>query len=95
MVTTLVLVPTLVRATQSFERGTASATIRLNRGFDGPVAKCKVTPPAADLAQPSTLESATPDAAQLAIWHAAPLPQSQHDASPQALRGPPLPSSNS
>ena len=90
IVATLVLVPTLVRATQTMA-GSASTSIRLNRGFDVPESKCRVAPPVAPVSAPIELEAvsrATFEAERSS--DVVPRPQSQHDASPQVLRGPPV-----
>ena len=90
LVAVLVFVPTLVRATQSFNRD--SGTIRLNRGFDGPESKSRVAPPAVVLPAAVVMILAAPRIVVIArpVFVDDPLPSSQLDISPSVLRGPPL-----
>jgi hypothetical protein len=95
LVTMLLLVPTLVRATQTLASDSASASsIRLNRGFDAPESKLKV--PAPDAATPA-VDLAPSDAAHETMRARPLVPDeveliSQYELPPDALRGPPSPS---
>jgi hypothetical protein len=88
----ILVVPSLVRATQAFDPGAASAPMRLNRGFDAPEAKCDVTPPDnAPLLRSVVTEA--PETASFALTSLAvekPLADSPPGFSPDPLRGPPL-----
>jgi hypothetical protein len=95
LVSMLVLVPTLVRATQALDPGATPPSIRLNRGFDAPESKCRITPPSAPLAVPPAFEWSAPAKVEFAFFADAPLPQAQRDVSPQVLRGPPVSPSHS
>jgi hypothetical protein len=84
-------VPPLVRATDLLKAGTSSPLkIRLNRGFNVPQTKCRVTPPPAQpvailatevVVSTQTLTAASPDDEAL--------PASPPHQSPTDLRGPP------
>jgi hypothetical protein len=87
----VLLLPPLVRATSPALRAPESSTsFRLNRGFDMPESKWRVT-----LSVAETLNGALPNVAldYLPAWHAVPdatlRPDHQYDRSPDPLRGPP------
>src|SRR5262245_27046131 len=87
----VLLLPPLVRATSPALRAPeSSSTFRLNRGFDMPESKWRMTPSVAE-----TLDGAVPDgvSGNLPSWHTLPdatlLPDHQYDRSPDPLRGPP------
>jgi hypothetical protein len=88
----VVLLPPLIRATYPTLRAPESSTsFRLNRGFDMPESKWRMTPSVAE-----TLDGALPHAAldHPPSWRTLPdaaLPADhQYDRSPDPLRGPPL-----
>ncbi|HEX4346574.1 MAG TPA: hypothetical protein VHZ73_03335 [Vicinamibacterales bacterium] len=86
IIATLVLMPSLVRATQSLRHDTPC--IRLNRGFNSPESKCRVQPPSPPVAAPIVIVSAVP-AVVLSQPGAISLVETQHDTPPAVLRGPP------
>ena len=89
LVITLLCMPTLVRATQSLVRD--SASIRLNRGFDAPESKCRVIPPAAPAFAAALAVTTVPAPRVVLAAHPVTpsLASSQHETSPAVLRGPP------
>jgi hypothetical protein len=92
IVLTLLCVPTLVRATQSLSRD--SASIRLNRGFCAPESKARVEPPVAQAFFATILVTIPGPRAVLAARAVTPpLLLAQRDVSPPVLRGPPPASS--
>jgi hypothetical protein len=90
VIITLLLMPTFVRAMRSFEAASSTApSIRLNRGFDAPESKCEAPAPETARIVAAVAEVETPRLHD----HPAPVvdlkPVSQHDAPPDAFRGPP------
>jgi hypothetical protein len=88
----VLLLPPLVRATSPALRAPESSTsFRLNRGFDMPESKWRVTPSVVETLDSSLLDTALD---HLPAWHTLPdatlLPDHQYDRSPDPLRGPPL-----
>lgn len=86
----LVVVPPLVRASRRVSEASSSSTLRLNRGFDAPVAKSDVTPP--QTAAPHWAVLHVP--ADPAPLHPrpsldVPLPQPPPDPTPDSPRSPP------
>jgi len=90
VVITLLVVPALLRATQSFATNTGNSSIRLNRGFDAPESKCKVTPPAAVMAAIRVPEPTAERSEQSYNAGVDLIVVSQHDVPPDAFRGPPV-----
>jgi len=89
LVIALVLVPPLVRATQTLDSPSPTA-IRLNRGFDAPETKCRVVPPLAAVARLAPEPVPSPLAALRGHERVeTPLAVGRHDSPPDALRGPP------
>jgi len=89
LVLAVVSIPVLVRATDSLKES-PTPLLRLNRGFNGPETKSRLTPPAAQPveapeAEPPSAPGTGPDATSLDE----PLPDRLLDGSPDALRGPP------
>jgi hypothetical protein len=83
-------VPALVRATDAPKGSATPPLLRLNRGFNGPETKSRLTPPAAQPveapeAEPPSAPGTGPDATRLDE----PLPDRLLDGSPDTLRGPP------
>jgi len=90
VVITLLVVPAFLRATQPFPTNTSTSSIRLNRGFDAPESKCRVTPPAAPIAAVHVPEPA-PERSEPGYSDGVDLiAVSQHDIPPDAFRGPPV-----
>jgi len=91
LVATIAFTPPLVRATARIAPDTSSP-LRLNRGFDTPPAKCTVVPPV-EISFETGQHRVLPLGVERsgAAGHE-PLPDSPVSPSPDALRGPPLPS---
>jgi len=88
----LLWVPPLVRAASPADRTHASPlTLRLNRGFDAPETKPRLTAPAHEIPFPPSkhgVESATPPSvAPFAVDVA--IPAFTHEGEPGIVRGPP------
>jgi hypothetical protein len=89
MVAALFVVPALVRATFS---SSPTSLIRLNRGFERPPAKCQIPPPVVLVAALSRSEAEPPKLDLLVPVFDAPAPDAPPEGSPDAFRGPPIPS---
>jgi hypothetical protein len=87
----ILLLPPLVRATARIGDGRESPTaVRLNRGFDVPLSKWKMSPPVAVSFEQAPLEISTPSHGWQSVADFEVLSESQHHRSPDPLRGPPL-----
>jgi hypothetical protein len=89
MIAALFVVPALVRATFSASQ---TSLIRLNRGFERPPAKCQIPPPVVIVAALSRSEAEPPKLDLLVPVFEAPAPDAPPEGSPDAYRGPPIPS---
>lgn len=89
VIATLMLLPTLVRATQSFDARAGSSSIRLNRGFDSPESKCKAPAPDTVAIAAIVVEYAAPPVRREFPRASDPHPVSQQELPPDPFRGPP------
>jgi hypothetical protein len=91
LIVVMFCVPPLVRATDLLKGGTSSPLkFRLNRGFDVPQTKCRVSPPATrPAATPATELAASIQLVTSTRPDDEALPPSPYDQSPTVLRGPP------
>src|SRR5213080_4520259 len=91
LVAVVFCVPPLVRATDHVGAGTTSPLkLRLNRGFNVPETKCRVTPPPAESASLLAADEVTPPRTMSGAPAFDPaIAPSPHHPSPEVLRGPP------
>jgi len=90
LIAILSVVPALVRATLS---SSPTSLIRLNRGFERPPAKCLVPPPALMIVKTlSVVETENPKGDLFVPVLEVPGPDAPPEGSPDAFRGPPIPS---